>query len=56
MNLFELNIGDGIRTADDNITAEIIGETEDGESIKVRYVNCSEQCRAWRDGRPSFRG
>jgi len=37
MDLYDLQLGDRIRLADGTI-AEVISETEDGRSIRVRHI------------------
>ena len=37
MDLYDLHVGDRIRLADGTI-AEVISETEDGRSIRVRHI------------------
>jgi hypothetical protein len=41
MDLYELKPGDRVRTIDGTV-AEILNETQDGQWIKVRYVECDE--------------
>ena len=41
MDLYELRRGDRVRTADGAVV-EVLAETEDGQWIKVRYVEAPE--------------
>jgi len=42
MNLWLLQPGDKVRTLD-GAEAEVLYETEDGEWIRVRYVECADK-------------
>jgi hypothetical protein len=37
MDLYDLHVGDRVRLADGTI-AEVVSETEDGRSIRVRHI------------------
>jgi hypothetical protein len=37
MDLYDLQVGDSVRLADGTI-AEVVSETEDGRSIRVRHI------------------